>query len=274
MKKIWNDIYRSICSVSYQTTEGIRLSSFTAFKSGKYLFTDANAAKNKRIPDNVQIRFYEEDGFSINQQLDLTFDEFEERLLAGNRESSSAFAVYNFDMLDMDKIPSLSFSQTNNYQIGSPVALIGYQKEYENLTLKAGSLSAFYKSKGLPYFQYEMNMNQGQAGCPIIDLATNRVIGIGGVRASQMEEEYKKLILLIKNNLSTLEEARGKVVFGDIDPMQVLVANQNQIKYLAKELYKRASQSFGVAIDCQHVNLVMKQLVPLKANSLINNFKM
>jgi hypothetical protein len=270
MKRIWNDIYRSVCSVSYLTTEGIRLSSFTAFKSAKYLFTDSNATKYKRIPDTVQIRFYEEDGLSVNQQFDFTFHEFENRLLAGCKENSTAFAVYNFDMLDSDKIPSLTFSQTDNYQIGSPVALIGYQKEYENLSLKTGTLSAFYKNKGLRYFQYEMNTAQGHSGCPIIDLDTNRVIGIGGTRDSQINEEYNRLIQLIKNNLTTLEDAKGKVVFSDIDPMQVLVANQNQIKYLAKELYKRAAQTYGIAIDYQHINTIMKQLIPQKTTSFIN----
>ena len=39
------------------------------------------------------------------------------------------------------------------------------------------------------------------------------------------------------------------LTFDDVDPVQVLIANQNQIKHIAKEFFKNANVRVGFAVE-------------------------
>jgi len=267
IKKVWNNLHQSVCSIRFYSSRGICISSFTGFKSGKFLFTDFHGIQTKQQPEDVKIHFYSADGVSVSKEFNFIYEDFESRMLEGLDENNFGFSAFNFDLPDAEQIPSLLFAQEHNYQIGTPVALIGYQTEFNNLTLKTGIVSAFTKVRGTHCLQYEVTMTQGMAGCPVIDLNSGLIVGIGGVKMKKMNESYNQLMQLIKGNLSTLQDAEGKMTLSEIDPVQVLVANQNQIKYLAKELYKNLAQPYGIAIDSQVINSVMKSILP---NSVAN----
>ena len=51
-----------------------------------------------------------------------------------------------------------------------------------------------------------------------------------------------------------LKEAEGKINFQDIDPVQVLIANQNQIKHMAQDFFKTASIMYGFALEINQVS--------------------
>lgn len=268
IKKVWNNLHQSVCSINLYSSRGICISSFTGFKSGKYLFTDISSVQTKQQPEDVKIRFYAADGLTVSKEISFIYEDFEDRMLDGLDENNFGFTAFNFDLPECEQIPSLFFAQQKNYQIGTSVALIGYQSEFNNLTLKTGLISSFSKIRGTSCLQYEVTMTQGMAGCPVIDLDTGLVVGIGGVKMKKMNESYVQLMQLIKGNLSTLQEAEGKMTLSEIDPVQVLVANQNQIKYLAKELYKNLAQPYGVAVDSQVINTVMHTVLAVSESSV------
>jgi hypothetical protein len=272
IKKVWNNLYQSVCSINLYSSRGICISSFTGFKSGKYLFTEFHGVQTKQQPEEVKVRFYGTDGYTVTKEISFIYEDFEDRMLEGLDENNFGFTAFNFDLPEVDQIPSLFFAQQRNYQIGTPVALIGYQSEFNNLTLKSGNISSFTKIRGSYCLQYEVTMTQGMSGCPVVDLDTGLVVGIGGVKMNKMNESYIQLMQLIKGNLSTLQDAEGKMTLSEIDPIQVLVANQNQIKYLAKELYKNLAQPYGIAVDAQVINAVLQSVLPNAiSNVLVTN---
>jgi hypothetical protein len=55
-------------------------------------------------------------------------------------------------------------------------------------------------------------------------------------------------------NLEVLKQAEGKIMMQDVDPIQVLIANQNQIKHLAHEFFRNASINSGFALDIHQVS--------------------
>jgi hypothetical protein len=53
---------------------------------------------------------------------------------------------------------------------------------------------------------------------------------------------------IIAGNLAELKKVEASVKFGDIDPIQVLIANQNQLKQLAKIIYKHTASCVANAV--------------------------
>jgi len=54
---------------------------------------------------------------------------------------------------------------------------------------------------------------------------------------------------IMNANLKVLKEAEGKINMEDIDPIQVLIVNQNQIKHMATEFFKTANMRVGYATE-------------------------
>jgi hypothetical protein len=61
------------------------------------------------------------------------------------------------------------------------------------------------------------------------------------------------MMKIINDNLKALKEGEGKINIQDIDPIQVLIASQNQIKHIAKEFYKSADIRTGFALTINHI---------------------
>jgi hypothetical protein len=57
------------------------------------------------------------------------------------------------------------------------------------------------------------------------------------------------MMRIINNNLKVLHEAEGKINMEDIDPIQVLIVNQNQIKHMAAEFFKTMNLRVGLAAE-------------------------
>ena len=137
-----------------------------------------------------------------------------------------------------------------NFEIGHPIAVLGFQLEQSNLAIKEGIISSLYQEPGgLKYMQVDCSIKQGNAGSPLIDTETMEVIGVIGHRLAFIAKAYQEMMRIINNNLKLLRDAEGKFNFNEIDPIQVLIANQNQIKRLATEYYKSANMMVGYAVD-------------------------
>ena len=66
---------------------------------------------------------------------------------------------------------------------------------------------------------------------------------------------------IINNNLAILKKSQGKFNVEEIDPIQVLIANQNQIKYITNEIYKTATMSIGYALNISYVNNLFEDFI-------------
>jgi len=251
-QKLWSKCYGGICVLNFYSLKGIRFESYTGFKYGRYLITTDDVEKIDR-PYEVEIGFMKEDGTTLRESVKITYKDFKNRMIKGMQESYGGFALVDIDFPQFDNIPSLKLSNRDTFAVGSPVAIIGHQWEQNNIAIKTGIISSHYLHQGKKLLMYDVSTDRGNAGAPLIDAETHEVIGIIGHRLSTIHEEYKALMNVINANIESLKLSEGKLNINDIDPIQVLIANQYQIKHLAQEVFRKASFTFGYALPINYV---------------------
>jgi hypothetical protein len=248
-RNIWKQIHPSVCSIHLLSKAGNRITTFTGFKIKDYLITDDVIDKFGK-PESVVVRFSMEDGCSESASKKFTFERFKKKISRPGGKTPPGYVIICPDDPEFKKIPSLKCSRKINYEIGHPVAILGYQLEQENLAIKSGIISSFFThTDGVRYIQVDCSIKQGNAGSPVIDMETKEVIGVIGHRLASIARSYKELMNIFNQNLSVLNEVKGKFSYDDIDPIQVLIANQNQIKHIATEFYKTANMRDGYAAE-------------------------
>ena len=248
-RKIWKQVHPSVCSIHFMSKAGTRITTFTGFKIKNYLITDDLIDKFGE-PDSVLVRFSMEDGCSERAGKSYSFKNFTKKIIHPGGKASPGYVIICLDDPEFEKIPSLKCSRKINYEIGHPIAILGYQLEQQNLAIKSGIISSFFTYiDGLKYFQVDCSIKQGNAGSPLIDMETEEVVGVIGHCLASIARSYKELMNIFNQNLSVLNEVQGKFNYDDIDPVQVLIANQNQIKHIATEFYKTANMSVGYAVE-------------------------
>ncbi|MCX7986538.1 MAG: serine protease [Bacteroidales bacterium] len=251
-QKVWNKCYGGICVLNFFSLKGIRFESYTGFKYGRYLITTDEVGKIDR-PYEVEIAFLKEDGLTTRESVKITYKDFKNRMIKGVQESYSGFALIDIDFPQFDNIPSLKLSNRDTFSVGAPIAIVGHQWEQNNLALKTGIISSHHIHQGKKMLMFDASMDRGNAGAPLIDAETCEVIGIIGQRLSIIHEEYKALMNVINANIESLKLSEGKLTLNDIDPIQVLIANQYQIKHLAQEVFRKASFTYGYALPVSYV---------------------
>ena len=225
------------------------MTSFTGFKLLDYLVTD-NVMNVCPEPAEVVIKFTGSDGISATIIKRISWKKFNDCIVPTVKKRDPGYLILKDPFKGFDKIPSLRRSMKFNYDIGHPVAVLGYQLEQDNLSIKNGILSSYFRDlDGINYLQVDCSVKMGNAGGPVLDTETLEVIGIIGHRLAYKSKSYRELNGIINRNLKILKDAEGKLVFDEIDPIQVLMVNQNQIKHLAREFYKSATLRVGYAAD-------------------------
>ena len=126
--------------------------------------------------------------------------------------------------------------------------MIGYQVDQDNLSLKSGIISSFFKSKDdKRSIQFDAVIKHSNSGSPLIDVESGKVIGVVGHRLAAISKSYEDFKRIINENLRLLKKSEGMMNILEIDPIQVLIANQNQLKQVSKDFYRSASMLFGYA---------------------------
>jgi hypothetical protein len=75
------------------------------------------------------------------------------------------------------------------------------------------------------------------------------VIGVMLTNLAGVTRSYNSAMSLFNQNIALLNKAVGKYNFDDVDPIQALIANQNQMKKLVKEYFRRAETRIGYAVE-------------------------
>jgi V8-like Glu-specific endopeptidase len=246
-RRVWDCCYRSVCSICFFTENGIKLTTLTGFRSENFIITDEYIFKVKNYYE-VVFQFVERDGYSVSHAIKMSFNELNNRLNRIAEYENEGYALIQIDDLELSHVPSLLPEYSNDYQIGQSIAVLGFHGDQENMSLKTGIVSSFIKmDNGKEYIQFDAAIKQGNSGSPLINIETGKVIGVVGYRLSILTRSYEAFKNIIDENLRLLKKSEGKMNIMDIDPIQVLIANQNQLKQMSKEFYKTAMMSFGFA---------------------------
>jgi hypothetical protein len=271
-RNVWKACHKSICSINFFSKEGINIITLTGFKVENFILTDEFAHRILNAKD-VVIKFVEADGITEFCRLDLAFWEFQDRILNCNHSSSQGFAILNIEGLNTEAAPGLKLASDFNYEIGSRIALLGFQIDQQNLAIKTGIISSFFVDKNSKrYIQFESSLKQGNSGAPLIMADTLEVVGIVGHRLASIAQTYNQLLKIINKNIKTLEEVEGVFNIQQLDPVQVLIANQNQMKHLTKEFFKLLNFRYGFATDISEVYECLEDLkVPVMNFNKLKN---
>lgn len=253
LRKIWKNCHQSVCLLNFYSSTGTKIISMTGFKTrNNFLITDEYIHKIKKSY-TVEIIFMKEDGYSKSASIKLKTEDLRKKIIS-DTDKDTAYAVIFIDFPEFNSIPSLKLNTNDVIEIGQPIAAIGYQIDHENLAIKTGIVSSLFKhTNNNKYIQFDSSIKQGNSGSPLINSETGEVIGVIGHRLAAITKSYKKMNKIIDNNLSILKNSQGKIEVHEIDPIQVLIANQNQIKYITNEIYKTANMRVGFALKIQHI---------------------
>jgi S1-C subfamily serine protease len=201
----------------------------------------------------VEITFVERDGFTPSATARLTQHDFNEVLITSYDEEITGFAMISIADLGFEQIPSLAMCNNDSVEIGQPLAVMGFQYDTRNLTIKSGILSTVVFHNDIRYLQFDGSIIWGNSGSPLVDIESQQVIGIIGYKLDRKNKAYEQMIDIIRSNIKMLESAQGEIDVKGVDPIQVLIAWQKQIKQLSNEIYKSSGNGIGIAIDIQMV---------------------
>lgn len=252
-RKLWQNSYKSVCSINFYSSSNIEVLGVTGFKVGNQIITD-DAIYSAKEANHVKILFYKDDGITISISKTLLYNEFLSLLPAKNDFQHLGFAIIPVDFNDFDIVPGLVLCHACSSQIGQSISVIGYQAEYKNLSLKTGFISSnFVNDKGFGFIQYDGTIKPGNSGAPLINADHGNVIGIVMNKELPISKSYHEMTKIIDSNLKVLKELEGKMNLFDIDPIQVLIANQSQIKHISKEFFMNATVKIGLALEIDQV---------------------
>jgi hypothetical protein len=245
---VWKSCYASVCQLNFLNDRGVSIDSLTGFKVKNFLVTSQHAFCIEKA-HKVELTFVDVDANTTTASLRIPYAEFTKELRIGVLNNSGHYAVFNIDLPDFENIPSLKLSEQRNFTIGSPVAALTFTNGYSNLSLKTGILSSvFSNAQGVRFLQFDGQIAYGNSGAPLIDPNTLEVIGIVSRRNTPASKAYHQLMEIIGTNLCELRKVEASIKFGDIDPIQVLIANQNQLKHLSNIIYKHSSNGVSQAV--------------------------
>lgn len=248
LSQIWKSCHASVCQLNFLNERGVSIDTLTGFKVKNFLVTSQHAFCIEKA-HKVEITFVDADANTVTASMKIPYTEFTKELRIGVLHNCGHYAIFNIDLPEFASIPSLTLSQQRNFTIGSSVAALVFNSGYSNLTLRSGIISSMYSNNdGVRMFQFDGQVGYGNSGGPLIDPNTMQVIGIISRRCTPASKAYNQLKEITTNNIAELRKVETIVRFGDIDPMQVLIANQNQLLQLANIIYKHTSTSISQAV--------------------------
>ena len=249
----WTNCHSSICSINFLNQQGQRIGSGTGFKIGNYLVTN-NHVYVAPGAASVELRFVNEDGHTTRAAKTITYFDFQQRLKIGLPETSWDYATLTLGDAEFNAIPSLTLSDSSTLRIGQRIAVLGFQFDQSNLSIKQGILSSRYLRAGVKYLQVDASVNQGNSGGPLINIDNNRVVGIVTRKHTGLTSAFDNLIQSFANNIQALQAAQGLMGLGGIDPVNVLIIGQNQMKITSEELRRSANVGIGFAYELDEIN--------------------
>jgi hypothetical protein len=225
------------------------MTSLTGFMIRDYLITSELITRFDR-PEKVHLKFMREDGFTERASKMLTYKAFKERMYRTGGKEVPGYVIIRLDDKEFRAIPSLKCCRKINYDIGQTIAVLGYNSEQNNLAIKGGIISSYNNQhNGLNSIQFVSTLQSGNAGSPLIDADNIEIIGVVCSHLASVARAYQMAMGIFKQNVEILNKVVGKYNFDDIDPIQALIANQNQIRKLVKEYFKTAETRVGYAVE-------------------------
>jgi len=181
--------------------------------------------------------------------------DFVSRLVTGSTEQCYDYAVLKVPEIVRAADHRFTLQIPGTRRIGDPIALLGFPLEHDNLTCHQGIISSFYRSGIAEVIQVDASVNAGNSGGPLIDPETGVAIGIVTRKATGLSGLFDELRDSIQKSIAVAQAARAGVQMsiGGVDPVQSIIASQNQMMATLSEIERQANVGIGYAFSVEHI---------------------
>jgi hypothetical protein len=229
-----------------------RVGSGTGFMARQHLVTNNHVFLGPPNA-NVTLAWQPDADPASRREVALPYAEFQRALVTGSPENALDFAILDVPQLRAVRLYDFTLKPPAGYRVGDPIALLGFPLEHRNLTCHAGIMSSFYASGRASVIQVDASVNQSNSGGPLLDPATGEVLGIVTRKGTGLSRMFDQLLATFDQNLAALQQARGIIAIGSVDPVAALIASQHQLRFLAAEILRSANVGIGYAFSVEHV---------------------
>lgn len=252
-QKHWKKYHKAVCSIHFYGKTKSKILVLSGFRVGPLIVTDDQIYTSLDAVE-VKIRFYEEDGYKIFKETVLSYKEFKKDLPPKSDFENLGIALFDVPAELDEGNAGFELCSSCNSPIGKKALTISYQYDQNNLALKSALISSNYvNERNLSYIQFDGTVRPGTSGSPLIDFESGKVLGIVTNKEHNIVKTYNDIQKTIDKNLQILEMVKDKWFIDDVDPVQVLIVNQNQIKHLSREFFANFAINSGIALDVNHL---------------------
>ncbi len=252
-KELWQNIYKSVFSITL-LRDGGRIASGTGFKVENKLVTNYHVIQ---VPaaTHIQLLLVNKDSYTEHISKIIPLDEFLTKLTGSMPVESWDYAIFNIDWPEFTSIPSLNLCVKDEFNIGQPIALFGYQFGQPNLSMHSGILASRFMSAKIKYLQLDASINQGNSGGPLVDPNTSEIIGIVTRKMTGLTKQFDELLKSFEQNIQTLGQASrgGRIQMFGIDPIEGMKISQTQMAKISLEIKNSANVGIGFAYELEEV---------------------
>ena len=254
MHNLWQQCHASVFSLTFENAEG-RISSGTGFKVNDLLVTNNHVIQ---IPGTrrIVLRSVLQDSHTKNVELSFEHCEFQNMLVDGDPETGWDYAVLKVPHPSFAAAPALRLDESEDLQVGTQIALFGFQFEQPNLSMHVGYVSSQFQRARVHYIQLDSSVNQGNSGGPLINCSSGRVIGMITRKATGLTQQFDELHKAIRQNIDLLQASQrsgARGIIGGVDPVAATMAIEVQMGRIAKEIARSANVGIGYAYHIKKV---------------------
>ncbi|MCE2745637.1 MAG: serine protease [Burkholderiales bacterium] len=258
MNHLWRQCQAAICSLTFENANG-RITSGSGFKVGDYLITNNHVIQ---VTDARRIVIRSVNADSHTTALDISFGHLEFRtfLVEGDPETAWDFAILRIPGPEFQALPSLELAEEDEIEVGSQIAIFGYQFDQAQLSMHMGYLASQYFRAGVHYLQLDSSVNHGNSGGPLIDAVTGKVRGIVTRKATGLTQQFDALLHSFQQNINQLQvmqQGGARAIIAGLDPVAAMLATQTQMQRIAQEIGRSANVGIGYAY---HINKIRASL--------------
>ncbi len=252
---IIQDLIRTVLSgivhlVFLQNRE--RVSSGSGFLSGKRLITNSHVIRFGNF-DTVALRFHDSNTLDLSDAIRLSKDDFFSMVVKESPKEMEDYAVLRVDEPEFAGRYNFELGSAEDVVVGQQVVFLGFPFDSLHLTAHVGYISSKHQTKNINVIQIDGSVNGGNSGGPLLAIESNKVAGIVTRKATGLEEQFNALIDALRKNQVALEQCKGIISVGPIDPMDAIRASQAAMEQITRNIERSANVGIGYAYSAEYV---------------------